>query len=70
MATDTLYLKFGTLSGEKTWKFSLVKENATTANVKALVQAMIDNGSIYETPPLSAVSATIKHVTDTVYDLS
>ena len=71
MATGTsLILKFGTLAGEKTWTFSNVDEEASTASVKTLMNTMIENGSIYKYPPLSKVSAVTRIVREEAYDIS
>lgn len=63
MATS-LKLKFGTMSGEKTWTFNNIDPNAAVADVKTLVQTMIANGSIYKYPPLTASSATLVTTTE------
>lgn len=68
--SKTLQLKFGTTSGEKSWKFPDVKDNLSTATVKSLMSTMITNGSIYAYPPLTMVSAKIVTTTETAIDLS
>ena len=65
-----LQLKFGTMAGEKTWTFSRAKENVTTAQVKALMNAMITNGTIYQEPPLTKRSAKVIVTTEDAFDLS
>ena len=70
MPSTTLKLKFGTMSGEKTWNFKYAKANTTTENVKNVVSKMIENGSIYKYPPLTAVSATLVTTSETEVDLS
>lgn len=70
MAAGTrLQLKFETMSGLKTWNFTYGKPGAGATNVKALAQAMINNGEIYENQPIRVTS--IKEITtsETVYDL-
>ena len=65
-----LVLKFGTLSGVKTWNFSLADTEAEQSSVVAAMQAMINNGSIYKYPPLTADSASIQITTTTDFDVS
>ena len=65
-----LQLKFGTLSGVKTWSFSYADTEVTQQNVTAAMQAMINNGSIYKYPPLTADSAKIVVTTETDFDVS
>lgn len=62
--TYKLQLKFGTGSGEKTWSFSCAKQSPPAASVKALMNTMITNGSIYKFPPLEMHSATIVTTTE------
>lgn len=66
---STLYLKFGTTSGEKTWKLSNFDTTTTTQQVKTLMDTMITNGSIYKYPPLTKVSAKVQTVTESQYIL-
>lgn len=68
--TTSLILKFGTMSGEKTWTYKYANSSATTAQVKALMQAMITNGSIYKYPPLQANSAQVTTTTKDYIDIS
>ena len=56
---NKLQLRMGTTAGIKTWSFNYAKSNASTANINALMDAMITNGSIYKYPPLTKESATI-----------
>lgn len=65
-----LEMKFGTLTGTKTFSVKNIKEGAAAADVKTLMQAMITNGSIYTYPPLTAESATIIETVETDVDLS
>lgn len=69
MATS-LILKFGTLSGEKKWTFNNSDPEATLQSVENLMDVMIANGSIYQTPPLSKISATRRTVTEDNYDIT
>ena len=65
-----LQLKFGTLSGVKTWSFSYADTEVTQSDVVTAMQAMIDNGSIYQYPPLTADSAKIVITTESDFDVS
>lgn len=67
---NTLVLKFGTASGERTFSFKYGNASARASDIKALMNAMITNGSIYKTPPLTIVSAKVQVVTETEFDLS
>ena len=66
----SLQLKFGTMSGVKTWNINYAKESATSANIKNLMDVMIANGSIYKYPPLTKESAIIVKKDEIVVDLS
>ena len=66
----SLQLKFGTMSGTKTWNIKYAKEDATTANIKNLMDVMIANGSVYKYPPMTKESALIIKKTETEVDLS
>lgn len=65
-----LKMKFGTMRGTKTWTFNNAATAATTQQVKALAQAMIDNGSIYENVPVEVISAIRVTTSESEYDLS
>ena len=67
---NTLKLKMGTLSGVKTFSFKYAKTNVTSAQVQALAQALITNGSVYKYPPQVVESATIEQVNTEPIDLN
>ena len=69
MATS-LILKFGTLSGEKKWTFNNADPEITTQTVNILMVVMIANGSIYQTPPLSKISAIRRTVEEDNYQIT
>lgn len=69
-STTKLELTFGTMSGEKKWTFNYFDSEATASSVKALMNGMIANGSIYSYPPLTRVKARRVVTTDTEYDIS
>lgn len=56
----TLKLKFGTLYGEKTFSYKYAKNDVSPNDVKALMDGMIENGSIFKYPPLAKVSANLE----------
>lgn len=68
--TSTLKLRMGTLSGEKTFSFKYADRDVTSANVKALAQAMITNGEVYKYPPQVLTSATIEVLDSSNIDIS
>lgn len=57
-------------SKNTTMTFNYGKPTATTADVKALMTAITTNGTIFETVPVTPVSAKLITTTETVYDLS
>lgn len=66
----TLKMKFDTMRGSRTWTIKNFKPSATSQQVKTLGQAMIDNGSVYETVPVTLVSATKIVTEESEYDLN
>lgn len=71
MAAGTkLKMVFETGFGQKTWTFNYAKPDVTAQNVRTLAQVMIDNGTVYEYPPLQAVSASLETTTVSQLDLS
>lgn len=58
----TLKMKMGTLSGVKTFSFKHADPEVTSANIKALGNALIANGAIYKYPPQTIDSVTIETV--------
>lgn len=71
MAAGTkLQLQFETMGGLKTWSFSRANPGVTKANVQALVQSMIANGTIFENQPIRIREAKTVTTSENVYDLS
>ena len=70
MAGSRLVLTFATSDGTTTHSFSYANAEATAANVKALVNGIIANGSIYVKVPTTAKSAKMVTTTETDYNLS
>lgn len=66
----SLKMKFDTMSGSKTWSYKYADPSATVSQVKALGQAMIENGSIYQNVPMKLVSAIQVVTEENEYDLS
>lgn len=72
MAAGTrLELTFNNSAGKKIiFSFNYAKPAVSTANVKALMNSIITNGSIFTSVPTEAVSAKCVTVTENEYDLS
>lgn len=70
MAAGTkLILRFGTMSGEKNFTYNNINTSSSAAAIKAAMNTMIANGSIFRYPPMTIISAVAQVVTETVYDL-
>lgn len=66
MATTTkIIFKADTVGGQKTYSFNYVKPGSSTANIQALGQALVTNGSIYKYPPLQIASIELQTTTTT-----
>ena len=52
-------------SANRDFAFNYAKSNATTANIKALAQGIITNGSIFENVPVSATTAKLVVTSET-----
>lgn len=65
----TWKFQFGTLSGTKTFTYNYADRSADETDVKAFIQTMIANGSIFKDPPLVAKAAWVETKTITEYDL-
>lgn len=71
MAAGTKFvLRFGTASGEKNFIYNHGNSEVNPASVKAAMQAIITNGSIFRYVPLTMISAKAQVTTETEYDLS
>lgn len=64
-----LKLKFGTLSGDKTFSYNYALGASDEEDVKTLMQAMITNGSIFKYPPLVAREAWVETKTIMEFDI-
>lgn len=65
-----LVLKFTGMGGEANFSYNYANPETTVATVKALMTGMITNGSIFEIPPIEAISAKLVTTTEDEYDLS
>ncbi len=66
-----LVLGFETATGKTmTLTYNHADSSATTAHVKALMNGIITNGSIFATVPVTAKSATQITTAESEYDLS
>lgn len=69
--SNKLVLVFnGSTGKETTITFNYADPEVEAADVRALVTGILANGSIFDTVPLSAVSAKLVQTTETVYTLS
>lgn len=68
-AGSKLILRFGTTSGEKNFTYNYGNSQAPAMDVKAAMQAMIANGSIFKYPPLTAISAKVEVTTSTEFNI-
>ena len=70
MATKLVLTFAGSNGSTATHNFSYADPEATVASVKALMNGIIANGSIYANVPLTVKSAKTVTTPETVYDLS
>lgn len=72
MAEGTkLVLGFESSSGKSiTLTYKYAKPSATLANVRALMNGIISNGSIFDSVPATSKSAKTVTTSENVYDLS
>lgn len=65
-----LVMTFASAEGDVSYSYKYADPEMTVAKVKALMSGLITNGSIFETPPLTAKSAKLVTTTEGDYDLS
>lgn len=71
MASGTkIVFRFGTPSGEKNFSYNYGNDDASAATVKATMNTMIQNGSIFRYPPMTIISAKSVITTESEFDLS
>lgn len=68
--SSKLVLEFIGTGSHVKFNYKYADPEMTEANVKALMQGLITNGSIFENPPLEAVSAKLVTTTEDDFDLS
>lgn len=68
-SSNKLVLKFGTMSGEKTFTINYADVSADTGDVRALMDGIIANGSVYQYQPLTKISAKIVQTIEKEYSL-
>lgn len=65
-----LVLEFNDAGGtSRKWSFSNADNNVATSSVKALMNGMIANGSIFAHPPVTKVGAKLVVTTETGLDV-
>lgn len=71
MASSTkIVFRFGTTSGEKNFTYNYGNDEVSGATVKATMNTMIANGSIFRYPPLTIISAKTVITTESDIDVS
>ena len=70
MASAKVVMTFAGTNGNVTISYGYAKTTSIANSVKALVNGLITNGSIFANPPVSAKSAKIVITSETPYDLS
>ena len=70
MSSAKLVMTFAGTNGSVTMSYGNVKTNAATSHVKALVNGIIANGSIFANTPVSAKSAKVVITSENVVDIS
>lgn len=69
-AGSKLVLRFGTTSGEKNFIYNYGNSEASTSSVKAAMNSMIENGSLFRYPPLTKISAKVQIITESEFNIS
>lgn len=68
---NKLTLTFGTADGKSaTMSYKYVKSDITSANVKALINAILTNGVIFASNPVTAKGAKLVQTEETAIDIS
>lgn len=71
MAAGTkIIFRFGTPSGEKTFSYNYGNDDASSADIKAAMNAFIANGEIFKYRPMTAISAKYVITTEGEFDIS
>ena len=69
-AGSKVILRFGTSSGEKNFTYNYGDASTSGSDVKAAMNTMIANGSIFKYVPLTIISAKVQVTSETEFDLS
>ena len=67
---STLVLEYTGQTGKSKFFYRYADPETPIATVKALVNGLIANGSIFENPPTTLISAKLATQTEADYDLS
>ena len=70
MASAKVVMTFAGTNGNVTMSYPYAKTTGIANSVKALVNGLITNGSIFANPPVSAKSAKIVITNENAIDLS
>lgn len=68
--SSKLVMTMYTEEGEKNFSYNYADPEATTANVKALGQALVTNGAFFMNPPTDIKAAKIVTTTTSEYDIN
>ena len=69
-AKAKLVLDFAGTNGDVSFSYNYADDEASTASIKALVNGLIANGSIFENPPVTAKNAKVITTTTSEYNLN
>ena len=67
---STLVLEFNGQNGNEKFYYRYADPEMPVATVKALINGLISNGSIFENPPTAIINAKLVRQTEADYDLS
>lgn len=70
MASSKIVIDFAGQNGDTRFTYGYAKPDTTLAAMKALVNGLIANNTLFENPPITAKSAKIVTTTEDNYDLS
>ena len=70
MAAKLVMTFAGADGANVTFSYGYAKSSATASNIKALVNGLITNGSIFANPPVTAKSAQVVITSENVVNLS
>lgn len=70
MSTSKMVFTCATADGDKTFSYNYADPQATSSSVRQAATALVTNGSIFATPPISVKTAKLVTTTETPYSLS